>query len=229
MTLDLRGKTVSEAIAEIRGALARREGEALLARTDNETVKLNLIREISRMGLQCRSEREGGSYRLRIEGERPPARVREHGGHEEPDGATAFPIAHLSGAAPTESSTESPGGAQPKPREGGVRSLLLVLQSDQIGNRDPNLGFELLEELIEHLDTTRYVGIFLVHRAVTLLDPALRGGRGLRVLLRKNLPLTVCERSVAYYDLDEKAVAGVNLVPFHTIGALAERHDLVWV
>ena len=87
----------------------------------------------------------------------------------------------------------------------------------------------MLEDLLVHLDTTRYEGIFLVHRGVTLLDPTYQGGRGLRVLLRKNLPILACQKSAAYYKLEDKIAKPVKAVPFHHISQLAEHHDLVWI
>ncbi len=105
----------------------------------------------------------------------------------------------------------------------------LILQSDQIGSRDSRLGFELIEDLINHLDTRYYEGIFLVHRAVLLLDPTFQCGRGLRVLLRKNLPIRACEKSIAFYNLTDKVAKPASTAPFHQLSELARHHPLVWV
>ena len=225
MNLDLRGKTVTEAVARIRAALSKAPQGPLVARTDNETVKLNLIREISRMGCFCRSERIGGLHQLTIEISGESSAEPEHAPPVRRQREPAFPLAHLSG----EDEPGERGQPAVSPAQRGERKQWLILQSDQIGHRDPRLGFALMEDLLSHLDTTRYAGIFLVHRAVMLLDPGFQGGRALRILLRKNLPITACEKSVAYYEQEKNAVKPVRVAPFHVINEYAEHHDLVWM
>jgi len=139
----------------------------------------------------------------------PPAQVRKK---------TAEPV-------PPPQAAPSPSDAASDEKVGSW----LILQSDQIGQRDSRLGFELIEDLINHLDAGCFVGIFLVHRGVFLLDPAFQGGRGLRVLLRKNLPILACEKSVAFYKLEDKVAKPASTAAFHQVSELARHHRLVWV
>ena len=67
MELDLVGKTVTQALAMVRRAVAEHEGERLVLKLDNETVKLNLYSHIGRMGLTCKSERRGLYHYLELQ------------------------------------------------------------------------------------------------------------------------------------------------------------------
>ncbi|MDJ0836806.1 MAG: hypothetical protein QNK37_09835 [Acidobacteriota bacterium] len=256
MILDLTGNTVTQSMNRLQEALQTCKDAELTAKTDNEAVKLNLYNLLHRMGYRCTSERIGAYHHIAIQtnsGGNPsaPLNPADSGPAAERETTTAFPVGHMSGdgsekappvrrrgmgrrareaaiAAGQPDPMETP-ASKAHPMENPHYTSWLIIQSDQIGNRDSRLGFELLEDLLVHLDTTRYEGIFLVHRGVTLLDPTYQGGRGLRVLLRKNLPILACEKSTAYYKLEDKIAKPVKAVPFHHISKLAEHHDLVWI
>ncbi len=283
MELNLVGKTVTQAIALLRQALAECEDGLVLASTDNEAVKLNLYNHVHRLGLRCKAERKGSLHLLQIRMEAKAAAPPPAGpGHEGPRAAqkqaTAFPIGHLGGAeqgmekprrrsliereeAPppaakpgiratvaralaTNGSTPSREGSslseatRPVPMHPDARAWetvhpqpsrpqYLVIQSDQIGSRDTGLGIDLMEEFIDRLDPRRFAGVYLVHRGVRLLDPLYADGRLLRALLRRNLTLSACPRSLAFYQLGGRV--SVATAPFAEVVDLAARYDLLWV
>lgn len=107
------------------------------------------------------------------------------------------------------------------------RMKWLVLQTDQIGNRDTALGIDLMEDLLDNLNVQQFAGAFLVHRGVRLLDPNYANGRLLRCLLRKNLKINVCQRSVAFYQLTDRIPNQAS--PFSDVLKLANIYDLVWI
>lgn len=255
MILDLTGKTVTESLARLRDGLAKCNTGELVAKTDSEAVKLNLYNAVHRMGLTCTAEKHGSLHHIIVttSGRKvdTPGGVGRGGPSTRRQTQTAFPVRHMSRAeaSPHDSDDDDtipiqhtppnafedsddpldetiPPTSMPKVDR---RRSWLVIQSDQIGSRDPRLGFELLEDLLTHLDPTHYEGIFLVHRAVALLDPTYQGGRGLRVLLRKNLPTLVCQKSIAYYGMEKRVHKPVRAVPFRHLLDLGKHYNLVWV
>lgn len=286
MELNLVGKTVTQAIALLRQALAECEDGLLLLSTDNEAVKLNLYNHVHRLGLRCKAERKGSLHLLQIRLETKPAAPLQSepgsaGPRATPKQSTAFPIAHLGGGElPKEAvrprrrsliaaeGEEPPASPKPGIRAAVARALAnkqnsafdsgktlpetppampvhpdatvwetvhplparpqyLVVQSDQIGSRDTSLGIDLMEEFLDRIDTRRFAGVYLVHRGVRLLDPLYADGRLLRALLRRNLKLTACPRSLAFYQLGARVT--IATAPFADVVDLAARYDLLWI
>jgi hypothetical protein len=290
MELNLVGKTVTQAIALLRQALAECEDGLLLVSTDNEAVKLNLYNHVHRLGLRCKAERKGSLHLLQIRLETKPAAPLQgapdsKGPRATPKQATAFPIAHLGSSEPPKESVRprrrsliAPEGEQPleqspTPAKLGIRAAVaramankqsdaafdsgktlpestpmpihpdatawetvhpqparpqyLVVQSDQIGSRDTALGVDLMEEFLDRIDARRFAGVYLVHRGVRLLDPLYADGRLLRALLRRNLQLTACPRSLAFYQLGARVT--IATTPFADVVDLAARYDLLWI
>lgn len=248
MELNLVGQTVTQAVAMLREAVAQAQGESIVVKTDNETVKLNLYNQFHRLGLRCKAERKGpfhylhlkSTKRMETEEDKPAPGVQTSTKEK-----SAFPIGHLGGEEKTPAPLPSPNkpkrrrlvepvadkAAQPAPPQplGPPQDKLcwLVIQHDQIGNRDTGLGVELMEDLLNGLDSRRFAGVFLVHRGVRLLDPLYADGRLLRTLVRKNLKLTACERSTAFYQLTDRI--SVPTAPFSEVMNLAAIYELVWV
>lgn len=118
MELNLVGKTVTQAIALMRQALAACEDGVLVVSTDSETVKLNLYSHVHRLGLRCKAERKGPLHILQLRLDKktsaalPNDSVPGSGPRSAPISPTAFPIAHLGGAA----TVEKPATPRPKRR-----------------------------------------------------------------------------------------------------------------
>lgn len=296
MEVNLCGQTVTQSVAMLRQAVSSHEGGELTLKIDNETVKLNLLSHISRLGLRSRSERRGPFHYLiiKIKGKRnrpdPESRPSEEAGQSlqaSRQETTAFPVAHLgqtqtapTTTPPVQSQQRSQAQAPPRPQRPRRRLVIppeeqslpaaqtiavkpkqdtldasesleqepmygiegeptpsakssqqrqtwLIIQSDQIGSREPKLGFDLLIELLNQVDVRRFVGCFLVHRGVRLLDPRYYEGKALQALQRKNLKLIACRQSVDYYQLAE--IITVKTAPFSEVLSLSAAYDLLWL
>lgn len=251
MQLDLIGRTVTQALAFCRSALSECEDDELIIKTDSEAVKLNLYNQIVKLGLRCRSEREGPNHvlKVKIAGKKIPDMEK---GDLVADrlSSTAFPAKAISKeearqakktAKPLASQQEPFVQTQPvgpsttpsattAPTAKGEREtgILLVLQTDQIGQRDANLGTGLLASILENIDTGTYKGLFLIHRGVRLIDPNFSQGRFLKMLLRKNLAIFACSRSLEFYGIKE-VPAKIKVVPTAEVLSLAARKKTVWI
>ena len=105
MELDLRGQTITQAIAYFDAATEESAGEELNLLVDNEAVKLNLYNYIHKQGMACRAERKGPNYLIRVKIPR-----KKPGRPKTPDRPTAFPVNHLTGgkSAPPRTAREKP-------------------------------------------------------------------------------------------------------------------------
>lgn len=269
MELDLRGRTVTQAINYLEAAFEEAAGEELTLSIDNEAVKLNLYNYIHKTGMVCRTERKGSLYLIRIKVPR-----KKPGAIQTPKKPTAFPVNHISGKnppppapkpvqRPAPAATKQPSKSPPKPAmpkpaaapatakparkrppqppkpESFIKAPLpetesakswLVIQQDQIGQREVALGQELLEDILENLNTANLEGIFLIHRGVRLLDPSYNQGRFLQSLLRLKVDIKACARSLAYFNLmDEVDDDLIEIVPAHNLARLWEKHPLIWM
>ena len=257
--LDLSGRTVTQVIAAIAGALAEGSGEEISFAVDSEVVKLNIYNHLLRQGRRFRQERQGNRFIFHIKNE-----AAGRGKPLKPGEQTAFPVAHLSGdrqpikkavtvkkhdISPADLAVPAPAAKSPAPaakspappparpaptaaRVGATRGTGLgwvVLQTDQIGNRDTGLGFELLEDLIGNLDSSNCAGLFLIHRGVRLLDPGYQQGRPLQMLRRKSFPIVACAKSVAFYQLTERVPPSIEIKTSRDILRLAAEHPLTWI
>ena len=295
MQLDLRGQTVTQAIAIVRQALDDAEDTEFEVITDSEVVKLNLSNAIAKLGYQCRFERKGASFVVTVKtgkksrkptpskdsssgvrreisafpaktvdrGEVRAARQRERERRERRTKVTENPVdqAASSGSQPaanearqTRTRPERPtapgesGAATrarketperpPTPRSGpsgpnGGPSLptlnWLVVQHEQIGDRDARLGTELLAEFLESLDLASFQGVFLVHRGVRLIDPTFQQGRFLKLLEEKRFHIWACTRSLAYYQLEDKVKPPVQAAQIADLQRLTAHYQLIWI
>ena len=106
---------------------------------------------------------------------------------------------------------------------------ILVIQNDQIGQKDIALGVTLLEELLNNLDPRVYSLIFCVHRGVRILDPAYHQGRILNLLLQKHVRIAACARSLEFYQLTEKVPTNIEVLPLHRAIHLGSGQQLDWI
>ena len=247
MELDLAGKSVTQAFSVLKQAIEACDDEKLNVRVDNEVVKLNLYNQISKMGYPCKLDRKGVSHFIVIK-----VGKRKRKSASPPPGPTAFPTGHLSGKKSADASetvaaqkparprrtarktAEQPVQKAPSveasaPQPSSVGIGWLIIQQDQIGQRDVNLGMDLLEDMVSNLDPQYVTGVFLIHRGVRLLDPNFHEGRLLRALISRNIPISACAKSLAFYHLTENIQAPVNVAPPHEILRLAAKYKLTWI
>ena len=295
MQLDLRGQTVTQAIAIVRQALDDAEDTEFEVITDSEVVKLNLSNAIAKLGYQCRFERKGASFVVTVKtgkksrkpapsndsssgvrreisafpaktvdrGEVRAARQRDRERRERrtnapgdpvdqaaPSGSrpttneapqtrtrTERPTAPREPAASTRARKETPERPQ-APRSGASGSNggpnlptlnWLVVQHEQIGDRDARLGTELLADFLDSLDLARFQGVFLVHRGVRLIDPTFQQGRFLKLLEEKRFHIWACSRSLAYYQLEDKVKPPIQTAQIADLQRLTAHYQLIWI
>lgn len=254
MVLDLAGKTVTQAVDLLKSSLGQHGGEELEVRVDNEVVKLNVYNLVHKAGLRCKVQRQGTHYHFKIKvpkKHRIENRVETGPGK----GKSAFPIGHVSarqrkaGTSKERPPEEKPGanprkrpgqetggldlGTGPAPQVDGTGShgelRWLVIQRDQIGQKDVGLGMELLEDLVDNLNPEQTSGLFLIHRGVRLLDPAFQGGRTLEAILRTSIKVKVCVRSAGFYGLLDAIGSHFELVPARELMDIIAQHNVTWI
>lgn len=104
----------------------------------------------------------------------------------------------------------------------------LVFQHDQIGQKDNNLGVDLLHQMLESLAPGAYAGLFLVHRGVRLVDPQYHQAKLLRALLRKPIAVFADETSMQYFNLIGKTSPRVKVVPFAALLEVGRTQPVIW-
>lgn len=104
----------------------------------------------------------------------------------------------------------------------------LVFQHDQIGQKDNNLGVELLHQMLQSLTPGAYAGLFLVHRGVRLVDPQYHQAKLLRALLRKPIAVFADETSMNYFKLIGRTSPRVKVVPFAALLELGNTQPVIW-
>lgn len=187
------------------GSVVRKEITAFPARNlDKE--------EVSRARRQRRSER-----RKAAEETRPAAPA-------SPEAPSRNPV-----AAPTPEPAPTPSLIKPSGLDEEASMMCwLILQQEQLGQRDSKLGYDLLAEFLESIEPTRFAGMFLIHRAVRLCDPQFQQGRFLKILRARRIHLWVCSKSLAYYEIEDPA-APLQRAQIIDIQRLASLYRLIWI
>lgn len=104
----------------------------------------------------------------------------------------------------------------------------LIFQHDQIGQKDNNLGVELLYQFLDSLVPGAYAGVFLVHRGVRLVDPQYQQAKLLRALLRKPIAVFADQTSMEYFKLIGRTSPRVKVVPFAALLELGRTEPVIW-
>lgn len=189
MEIDLTGKTVTQSLESFEHTL-QTQGGTLIFKIDNETVKLNLMQLGTRLGHKCHSKRAGSFWMLTL-------KVPEKTEAPKPtvDGPTSFPQA---------------------------RKVVLewwILQSDQFGQKDHQLGRSLIEDFLLSL-MERPIGLFFLHRSVLLLnEPGL-----LKHAQEMNTRFAACPRSLAFYKVN--APSWIERLEFNRLYQLNRKAKL---
>jgi len=244
MDLDLTGRSVTQALSIFSEALADCLDPQLNIKTDNEVVKLNLYNLIHKKGMRCKMDRVGRTYVFTVE----TGRTGKDGKRSAPPAQTAFPVGHVSGNSDAQPSRRSrrarvkhpeptsPGHPAPKPTAATAtpsasqaQGHWLVIQQDQIGQKDVALGVELLEAFLENVEASRTDGIFLTHRGVRLLDNTYQNGKLLRALMARKVKVMACAKSLAYYQLMDHIPPSVEVAPIKELHKLASNARITWV
>ena len=245
MFLDLTGKTVTQALALFQRELGACVDREMEIKVDNEAVKLNLYNHLHKIGLKCKLEKQGNAYRFHVRTGKRKKRVPVTDDMAAPGRKTAFPTRHVTGnktADADASRVVRPPAGHPNPTtrraamplgEERVSSLAepgwLIIQCDQIGQRDIQLGGDLLEDVLRGLDRRQVAGVFLIHRGVRLLDPDYREGRLLQLLLQKKIQIRACAKSIGFYRLEDKVRAPIRIVPAGEILQLTNLYPVTWL
>lgn len=252
MELDLTGQSVTQSLSIFSEAVDACTDPELVIRTDNEVIKLNLYNLIHKKGMRCKMDRKGRTYTFTVK----TGRGGKKGGP--PPSQTAFPVGHISGTKDAPSPNERPGRRRrarakksepvkapapsapisaPKPEPSpttvahpqAAQPHWLVIQQDQIGQKDVALGVELLETFLENIDPSRTTGVFLTHRGVRILDQNYQNGRLLRALMGGKVKIVACAQSLTFYQLMDKVPPTVEVAPIKELHKLAATAGLTWV
>ncbi len=239
MELDLTGKSVTQALAIFNEVMASYSEPNLTIHTDNEVVKLNLYNLIHKKGMRCKLDRKARTYVFSIN----TGRAGKPGGKPDTPTSTAFPVGHITGkkdapvsnnnrtiARPAKKDTQQ----NPEPQAKAIDHTMpqahwLVIQHDQIGQKEVSLGVELMEAFLENLDHERTSGVFLLPRGVRILDPSYQSGRLLRALKRSKKKIMACTKSPTHYHLMEKTPSTVEVVPVKELHKLGQIARLTWI
>ncbi|CAM2007444.1 hypothetical protein [Acanthopleuribacter pedis] len=205
------------------GSVVRKEITAFPARNlDAEEVKSARRRRRS----ERREEAAERAHSARSEQARAPQAPREQAPAEQPSAGApqAGAGAPQAGAGAPQPSVAQPGGLEVE----ASMMCWLILQQEQLGQRDSKLGYDLLAEFLESLEPSRFAGMFLIHRAARLCDPSFQQGRFLKILRARRIHLWVCAKSLNYYEIEDPP-APIQRAQIIDIQRLASLYRLVWI
>jgi len=222
MELDLTGQTVTQALGRIEQAMVDCEDDTLDVRIDNEAVKLNVYNYLRKQNHRCRLSRQGAHHYVQVKTNRAKRGARK------PPAETAFPTGHLSGKSADDPKPASPPKPAPSPVQAPPRlGRCLAIQCDQVGQRDTQLGVELLADIIAALPPRAFQTIVLVHRGARLLDSRFQQGRFRELLKRTGATLLVCAKSARFFGVSDQLE---GLARATDLAALdLTRNDSTWL
>lgn len=222
MLVDLRGKTVTHAIQQWQHIHTLKPSGKVFFSTDSEVVKLNLLHRIQQSGLKCQLNRKHHTFTLEVDFGLPTEIQPETAPtpHPKVDSAKLEPLASSPAALPR----STPAREAPTEKADGP---VLVLTKDQLGQRDFDLGQQLLVETLEAFRPAGLSAVILMHRAVRLLDDPNAPFQAL--LLTLSPSLNVCRRSLAYYGFSEPIDPKISTVEVREFISDIAPHRMIWL